>query len=310
MAIHQGQSKLKILIKAIRLPFFTATIVPVTLGSIVAWYDTGSFIWVRFFLAMTGALFMHAGTNLANDYFDHVSGCDEANATPTPFSGGSRVIQDGLIPPKKMLYLSLAFFTFGGIIGLYLNYLCGTNTIIILAAIGIFLGFFYSAKPFSIGYGGLGEIATGIGFGPLMVMGSYYAQTQNLPFKPFLISLPVGILIALVLFINEFPDYAADKNSGKNTLVVILNKRRAIALYHILLLSVYTVIVSLIIVRLLPIVSLMVFFSAPLALRAYNISKKNFDKIYELLPVNASTIGLHSLIGILLCFSFILDKIF
>src|SRR3989338_1591309 len=105
--------RLKVWLKAIRIPFFTATIIPVSLGSIVAWYDTDSFIWIRFGLAMLGALLIHAGTNLANDYFDHLTGCDEANLNHTPFSGGSRVIPEGLILPKKVLYASLLAFILG-----------------------------------------------------------------------------------------------------------------------------------------------------------------------------------------------------
>ncbi len=304
-----GQA-LKLWLKAIRVPFLTATIVPVVLGSIIAWYDTVNFGWMRFWLTMFGALLIHMGTNLANDYFDHLSGCDEANPTPTPFSGGSRVIQEGLIVPKKILCVSLASFILGGTIGLYLNYLCRGNTILILGIIGVFLGFFYTAKPFRIGYGSFGELAVGFGFGPLIVLGSYYVHAQSLTPEVFLASIPVGILIALVLFINEFPDYLADKTVGKRTVVVILGKRNAVALYHILLASVYLIIVSLVIFKFLPIACLIAFLSLPLALKAFAVSKKNFDKIYELLPANASTIGLHSLIGLLLCTGFVLDKIF
>jgi len=302
--------RLKIWLKAVRVPFFTATIIPVTLGSIAAWHDTNRFMWLRFWLAMLGALFIHSGTNLANDYFDHLSGGDAANPNPTPFSGGSRVIQQGLILPRNILFAFLASFILGGAIGLYLNYLCGKNIILILGIVGVFLGFFYSAKPLRIGYGSFGELAVAIGFGPLMVMGSYYVQAQSLPLKALLISIPIGILIALVLFINEFPDYVADKTIGKRTLVVILGKKRAVILYHILLASAYLVIIWLIIFKFLPIASLIVFLSLPLAFKAFLVSKNNFDKIYELLAANAATIGLHSLMGILLCVGFVLSKIF
>ncbi|NQT46884.1 MAG: 1,4-dihydroxy-2-naphthoate octaprenyltransferase, partial [Candidatus Omnitrophica bacterium] len=246
----------KVWIKAIRAPFFTATIIPVALGAIVAWNDTGGFMWVKFLLALSGALFIHAGTNLANDYFDHRSGCDEANPNPTPFSGGSRVIQDGAIPPQKILRASSGSFIIGGVIGLYLNYICKGNTILILGIIGIFLGFFYTAGPFRIGYGSLGELAVGVGFGPLMVLGSYYVQAGQLPLHIFLISIPVAILIALVLLINEFPDYVADKAVGKKTMVVILGKKDAVMVYHILLSAVYIIILSLVIGKILPILCL------------------------------------------------------
>lgn len=300
---------IKIWLKAIRAPFFTATIIPVALGSVIAWHDTGSFAWMRFWLTMIGVLFIHTGTNLANDYFDHVSGCDEANSTPTPFSGGSRVIQEGFIAPKRILYVSLTSFILGSAIGLYLNYLCKGNAILILGIIGVFLAFFYTARPFQIGYGNLGELAVGIGFGPLIVLGSYYVQAQQLPFKIFLISIPVGILIALVLFINEFPDYLADRSVGKETLVVRLGKKSAIALYHILLASVYLAVAVLVVFKFLPTMSLIIFLSLPLAMKAFIVSRKNFDKVYELLPANASTIGLHLVIGVLLSIGIALDRI-
>src|SRR3989338_2088894 len=228
---------LKIWIKAFRVPFFTATIVPIALGSVAAWCDTSRFLWLRFWLALFGGVLMHAGTNLANDYFDHISGCDEANPNPTPFSGGSRDIQEGLIPAKGVLKAFIICFVLGGAIGLYLNNICGRNIILILGIIGVFLGIFYTAKPFRIGYGSFGELAVGIGFGPLMVMGAYYVQAKTLPMSAFLISIPIGILIALVLYINEFPDYEGDKAVGKRTLVVILGKKNAALLYHILLAS-------------------------------------------------------------------------
>ena len=296
-------------VKAVRAPFFTAAIIPVALGSVIAWHDTSKFNWFHFSLVMLGAIFMHAATNLMNDYFDHLSGCDEANPNPTPFSGGSRVIQDGLITPRKILIAALIALSLGSLIGLYLNYICGGNVILILGIIGVLLAIFYTPKQFKIVYGGFGEIAVGIGFGPLMVMGSYYVQAQQLPFKIFLASLPIGILIALILFINEFPDYAVDKTVGKNTLVVILGKEKAIRLYHFLLLFTYLLILSFVLYNILPRIALIVFLSLPLALRAFKISQKNFERVYELLAANASTIALHSVIGLLLCAGFILDKI-
>ncbi len=296
-------------LKAMRLPFLTATIVPVTLGSIIAWHDTAGFIWSRFWLVILGASLIHIGTNLANDYFDHLSGADKANPNPTPFSGGSRVIQEGLILPKQILYASLAAFILGGLIGLYLNYLCGQNIILILGVIGVFLGFFYTAGPFSIGYKRFGELAVGIGFGPLMVMGAYFVQARNLPLSVFLVSVPIGILIALVVFINEFPDYASDKSVGKNTLVVVLGREKAVRLYHALLALTYLYVILLVVSKIMPLSCLIVFLSLPLALKAFTVSRYNFERLDKLLPANVSTIGLHLIFGLLLCAAYLLDKI-
>jgi 1,4-dihydroxy-2-naphthoate octaprenyltransferase len=300
---------IKLWIKEARAPFFSGTIVPVVLGSVLAWHDVSKFLWLDFGLTLIGAILIHAGTNMANDYFDHLSGCDEANPNPTPFSGGSRMIQNGLITPKKVLYASLITFILGGGIGLYLNYISGKNVILFLGIAGILLAFFYTAKPIQIGYSSFGELATGIGFGPLMVMGSYYVQAQQLPIKVFLVSIPIGILIALILYINEFPDYVADKAVGKRTLVVVLGKKKAATLYHILLIVTYLTILFLVIFKFLPFICLISLLSLPIAIKAFVVSRKNFDRIYELLPANASTIGLHSTIGLLLCVGVILDKI-
>lgn len=302
-------NRIVVWLKAMRLPFLTATIVPVTFGSVMAWHDRGGFIWLRFWLVILGASFIHIGTNLANDYFDYLSGADQANLNPTPFSGGSRMIQNGFILPKKILYASLAAFIFGSLIGFYLNYLCGQNVILILGILGVFLGFFYSARPFAIGYKMFGELAVGIGFGPLMVMGAYFVQARNLPLSVFLISLPLGMLIALVVLINEFPDYAPDKSVEKNTLVVVLGQKKAIVIYHILLALTYGYVILLVIFKIIPLFCLIVFLSLPWVLKAFTVSQKNFERVYELLPANASTIGLHSIFGLLLCIAYALDKV-
>lgn len=299
---------LKLWLRAMRVPFFTATIIPIIFGYLLAWRNGAAFLWRDFLVMLLGGIFIHAGTNLANDYFDYRARCDEANPTPTPFSGGSRVIQEGLIKPGKILFASLLFFGLGSAIGLYFNYVCGGNVILILGAIGVFLGFFHSYKPMRIGYGSLGELATGLGFGPLMVMGAYYVGARSLSTGIFLASLPIGILIALVLYINEFPDYAGDKAVGKRTLVVVLGKVRAVVLYQVLLLMQYVIIAELVIFRILPYACLVALLSLPVALKAFAVSRNNYDKVYELLPANVATIGLHSIVGFLLSIGIIVDK--
>lgn len=127
---------------------------------------------------------------------------------------------------------------------------------------------------------------------------------------PVLASIPVGILIALVLYINEFPDYDADKLVHKQTIIVILGKEKAIKLFHALLGLVYVYILVCITLNIFPLFTLIILLTLPLALKAYFISRKNFQKIYELIPANALTISLHLTIGLLLSVSFVFDKIF
>jgi 1,4-dihydroxy-2-naphthoate octaprenyltransferase len=301
--------KLKIWIKALRIPFLTVTIVPIILGSVIAYNETGHLNWLNFILALMGGSFIHMGLNLCNDYFDHISGNDEANSNPTPFSGGSRVIQDRLLPANSVLFASIRFFALGGMIGLYLNYIILGNVILGIGIIGICIAIFYTAPPLSLGYRGFGEIFVGLGFGPLMVLGSYYVQKQSLSVNPVWASIPVGVLTALILYINEFPDYSADASVNKKTVVVKMGKKKAAELFNYILLSSYVLILSGILLKFLPLSSLVVLLTIPLAIYITSTLKENHEKIQELLPANAGMIRLHLIFGLLLIASYLANSI-
>jgi 1,4-dihydroxy-2-naphthoate octaprenyltransferase len=302
-------TRLLIWLRAIRARFFTATLVPILLGSVVAWHGSGEFNWIYFLLALLGGVFIHAGLDLVNDYFDHTSGVDEINPYHNPFSGGSRVIQEGLLSPKQVFWASIICFAIGSAIGLLLDFNLPGHTLLIIGIVGVFLAFFYSASPIRIGYTSLGEVSCGLGFGPVMVLGSYYVQTGRLAWQPLWASIPVGVLIALVLYINEFPDYEADKKSSKKTLVVLFGKKRAIRFYLALLLLNYVLIIVGVAARVFPLTILISLLTIPFALRAARVARQNFDKVLELLPANAATIGLHLSLGLLLSGGYILDKV-
>jgi 1,4-dihydroxy-2-naphthoate octaprenyltransferase len=296
-------------ISAFRLPFVTASVVPVVLGAAVAWNSAGRLNWQVFWMVLVGVCLFQIGTNLTNDYFDHITKNDELNETPTPVSGGSRVIQEGLIAPKSVMLAALIFFGLGSLIGLFLVWQLKSGIILLLGIIGVFCGFFYTAFPLKIGYRGFGELVVGLCFGPLVVFGSYYAQTMNLSYAPFVASIPIAVLIGLVLYINEFPDHEADKLVNKRTVVVMLGKEASISIYHALLISIYIFTFICVSVCVFPPFTLVVFFSLPIALKAYTISKRSFANVRELLPANFLTINLHLLFGLLLSLGFVLDRL-
>jgi 1,4-dihydroxy-2-naphthoate octaprenyltransferase len=294
-------------LRAIRLPFLTATIVPVVLGATAAWHDTGVLLWPRFWIAAAGALLVHIGANLANEYWDHASGADPGDPPLTPLSGGSHVIQDGLIAPRAILGASLASLAVACALGVYLNGIARGNAILTLGLVGVFLGYFYSGAPLRLGYRGLGEAVIGLGFGPMMAAGSYYVQADALSTRVLLISVPVGLLIALVLLINGFPDREADAAAGKRTVVVLAGPRTAAALYRAGLAGVYVVVALLICSGVLPVHALGVFLTLPLAWRAYRAARDHYDRPVDLLPANEATIALHSLVGLILILALALD---
>jgi len=292
-----------------RAPFFQAVIVPSLLGTAIVWYRTGKFYWQYFLLATLAVVFINAGTNLTNDYFDHQSRSDDINREATPFSGGSRVIQENLISPGRIYRTSLIFFGLATLIGLYLTFARGL-LVLVIGILGVLSGYFYTASPIRIGYRGWGELVAGLNCGPLVVAGAYYVQAQTLSLEALFISIPVGLLIAAVLYINEFPDHACDKVAGKNTLIVTMGRERARKGFYSLLLGTYLFIILGTILRIVPwtvIVSLLTF---PLAWKAMKIVHSNYSSTQELIPAMSSTVTIHLSVGILLSFGYILARIF
>ncbi|MBV8463057.1 MAG: prenyltransferase, partial [Acidimicrobiales bacterium] len=182
---------------ATRLPFLTATFIPVGLGGAVAAYD-GRFEGLWFALALVAAVAVHLGLNMANDLFDDASGADAANVTPTPFSGGSRVLQYGLVSRRVMLVGCAACYAVALGLGLLLAVERGWP-LLAIGAVGIVLSLVYSGPPFRLVHRGLGEPVTALGFGPVMAEGTYFATTGHWSGAAALASIPVAILIALVL---------------------------------------------------------------------------------------------------------------
>ncbi|UCF79552.1 MAG: 1,4-dihydroxy-2-naphthoate octaprenyltransferase [Candidatus Eiseniibacteriota bacterium] len=302
--------KILLLAEELRAPFLTASIVPVLLGAAVAWSETGEFSLSLFLLALVAGVCLHAGTNVVNDYFDHKSGNDEINVEYVrPFTGGSRLIQKGLLSPRTVLVEALVLFAVGGAIGIYLAVVRGP-VILVLGVIGGLCGFFYTAPPVNIAARGVGELTVGLNFGVLMTLGSYYIQAGRFSTGAFLASLPVAILIADVLFINEFPDFTADKAVGKNHLVVRLGKERAVWGYLALTLSAYLAVLIPVMTRAIPPYCLLALVTVPIAMKAINTAILNYADSAKLAPANAATIMLHLFIGVLVAAGFILDRIF
>jgi len=302
-------SRLKTLIRILRAPFFTAVIVPTLVGGALAWRD-GDLHWGYWVLTLVGIVCINAAFDMSNDYFDHVPGTDDLNIASTPFSGGSRVIQEGIVTPRQMLIGSLIFYSVGCAIGVYLAAVRGW-AVLWLGIVGVFFAFFHNAPPVRI-YNlapGLGELAVGVGCGPLVVLGAYYVQRQQLTLEALLVSIPVGFLIAAVLYINGFPDLEADRLAGKKTVVVAVGRERAVAGYQALLVATYAWILVGVLARLFPPTLLLALLTAPLAWRAIRDARRFHSDIPRLIPVMAATIQVHLLTGLLLSMGYAIAKV-
>jgi 1,4-dihydroxy-2-naphthoate octaprenyltransferase len=308
--------KVKRWVQEVRVPFLTASAVPVALGGAIAFAATGLFDWWLFALTLIAGISLQAGTNTANDYFDHKSQNDEVNTEYVrPFTGGSRVIQKGLMTPRAVLIESIVLHLVAIIIGLYLVWQVGP-AILVLGAIGVFSSIFYTAPPFKLVNRGFGEFFIGLNFGPLMTFGAYYVQTGTLSWVPIVASLPVALLIAAVLYINEYPDYSADKAVGKKTLVVRFGKEQALRGYEALMFAPYAIILLGVAVALipggtaysgLPVFALLGLLTIPKALTATKAARNNYSDSILLIPAMASTIMAHLQTGLLLAAGFLLQ---
>jgi 1,4-dihydroxy-2-naphthoate octaprenyltransferase len=289
---------------ATRLPFLTATIVPVALGGAVAARDH-AFAWGWFALALVAAICVHLGLNIANDLFDDASGADSANVTPTPFSGGSRVLQRGLVSRAAMLRACIALYGAAIVIGLVLVATRGAGLLVIGAA-GVLVSIEYTAPPLRLVHHGLGELATAVGFGPLMTLGTYYVLARGASLEALYVSLPVALLIALVLYVNEVPDRASDASVGKRTLAVRWPRPRVVAFYRFVSMLAFGLILVGPIARITPGWTVLALVTFPMARRVQRDLARYYERPYALMPAMQANIGLHLFTGLLLLAGYVL----
>ncbi len=291
--------RLRAYVQLLRAPFLTATAVPVLVGTAVGTRRAGQLNPVAFALCFLGVALLHLGANVLNDYFDHLTGNDELNAAPTPFSGGSRVIQDGSISPRRALMVGVLLTAAGSAVGLFLDFTSPGHVVLLLGIFGVLAGWLYSAGPLRIGYRAGGEALVGLCFGPLVVLGAAYVQAGRLLPSALAASIPVGLLIAAVLLMNEFPDQDADRAVSKRTLVVILGRRRALSLLHAIIILAYVPVLGLPLTGLIPWPVLIVAATAPLAWHAIKSSRQSLNSSH--FPVASRAVMLlHLSFGLLL----------
>ncbi len=290
-----------------RAPFLTATLVPVIIAA--AWIAArglaAPFPWGLFWLVMLGAGAMHVAANTFNDYFDWTSGTDKVNNDYfMPYSGGSRSIELRLISEKGLRRLAFVSLAVASACGLAVLLATGRIWLLAFGAFGAFSTYFYTAPPLRLAARrGLGELLIGLNFGPLMVAGTVYALSGSLTWLDFFIGVPIGLFTTAILWINEFPDLKADEMSGKLNLVVTLGEERARWGYLFILVLAFGLIVLGVAYGWLPIGSLAMLLSLPVAWFTTRTLFRHYRE-RALIKGNAATIQLHMLAGLLLAIGF------
>ena len=273
------------LVSITRANFLPLTIVIVLAGLADAFYSHRTFLPIDAALVMVGALLTHASVNAFNNYFDYRSKID-AKTPKTPFSGGVDILVKGMMKPSEALTVCLFTLICAALIGVYFLVRL-FNVLLPLIVYGAIIIVFYT--PVLSRVPALSEIVAGSGFG-LMGLGVYVTQTGLIDAAGIAILIPITILVALLLFLNEFPDAEVDRVGGRRHIVILLGKRGSAWLYVAGEAATYASIILAVAVGAAPFPVLISLLSLPIAYKAGRLTLKNYDRTGDLVPALGSNV--------------------
>ena len=269
---------LKVWFTETRPGFLLLTPITYSIGLAVA-YVEGSFDALRAVLGLIGVILAHVSINVLNDYFDYRSGLD-FRTKRTPFSGGSGILPAGALEARKVYLFAVSCLAVGGIIGVYFALTTGWMLLPLVAFAAVSI-YFYTTH---LAHWFVGELITGINFGPLMALGGYFIMTGSYGLPALAAGVVPGILVGTLLFLNEFPDLEADRETGRRNAVISLGLETSSKLYAIFIGSTYAWIVLSILLRLMPPTALVAFVTLPLGVKAVRGVLREHSSFEGLIP--------------------------
>lgn len=290
---------LSVWLRVIRVRFLLASVIAVSVGLAMNWRQNSTIDPLAAVLTFAGVISLHASVDLLNDYWDYKRGIDTITKR-TKMSGGTGVLPEGLLKPSSVYRAGIGFLILGSVIGFYFVL---TDGIIIAVILGfaILSIYFYSTK---IVDSGLAEFFVTVK-GTMIVLGTYFIQSNQITLESILGGIVVGVLSSLVLFIASFPDHDADKSKGRKTLVIAVGKKNATFLFWVFPTISYSVIILGIAIGVFPLLSFITLFSIPLVVRAGLGLKRNFNSVDKLIPSMSSTLMFSRITGALFVLSFL-----
>lgn len=256
--------------KAARPRTLTATYAPLGLAAVIA-LEHGVFDLVRFVLSLIAALLLQISANLINEYFDFKRGADELKT-----AGQGMIIKNAVLTPRAVLVGAVVTVLLGIVIGLFLLTQSG-SLLFWIGLGGVLVVITYTAGPFPLAYNGLGEVAVFIFMGPLMVLGAYYVMAREFSWTPVIAGLPIGFMVAAIMHANNNRDLEADRAVNKRTLAVRLGRAGSRIEYVVLVGGAYAAVVVLILLRVMPMTTLLVLVTLPEANRLIGIVRTHED---------------------------------
>ncbi|MFB5636509.1 MAG: prenyltransferase [Nitrosopumilus sp.] len=291
---------LSVWFRVIRVRFLLASVIAVSVGLSLNWWQNSSLDVFDALLTFAGVMALHASVDLLNDFWDFRRGID-TKTKRTKMSGGTGVLPEGLLKPSSVYRAGIAFLILGTVIGGFFVITDGI-TIAIILAFAILSIYFYSTK---IVDSGLGEFFVAVK-GSMIVIGTFFIQSGQISIESILAGIVVGSLSSLVLFIASFPDHDADKSKGRKTLVIAVGKQNAAKLFWIFPLISYSAIIIGVATNLFPVLSLISLFGIPLMVKSGFGLRKNYDSIDNLVPYMSSTLMFGRITGALFVIGFLI----
>ncbi len=285
VAVVNFAQKAKTWLGQIRAPFLILSVMLVLIGGAVAAAD-GVFNGLRFALVMLGVTLSHIAVNLFNELSDHKTKIDHITQR-TPFSGGSGTLQAGLTTLRAVTLVAYGASGVALTIGLYLAWAAGWTLLLFVLAGGFAARFYTSHLARWI----MGELAAGLCLGTFVVLGTYYALASTLTTAVIWVSIAPGILTALLLLLNEFPDAEADRQGGRRHLVIVLGWKKAAVIYVAALAANYFLLIAGVLVGMLPPTVLLALLTTPLALKAGRIALQFEGDIKKIVRALGANVG-------------------
>lgn len=290
-------SKKKLWYAAIKPPMYSVAVMPIWVGSMVAYSETRSLNPVIFFTFLVSAILILAWENLSNDVFDSETGVDVNKANSVVNITGN----------KSLVFWIANFFLLSGLAGILSIALWQRDfTVIGLILACCAIGYVYQGPPFRLSYKGLGEPLCFVAFGPLAFGAVYYSQTQSWSSVNFLASIGIGIATSLVLFCSHFNQVKDDAAIGKKSPVVRLGAKRSAELLPWICGSFYALTILFVILKVFPFWTLLSLLSFPIAKQLCHTIGSQYDQPHKLLRCRLIAVKLHFWYGLLFGLGFLL----
>ncbi|MEM0272112.1 MAG: prenyltransferase [Thermoprotei archaeon] len=259
-------------LKAVRPAYLPASLIPVGVGLAYAWGATHTFKPIYAAITLLGIALAHMSADLFNDYFDYIHGTDQLSKL-RGLSGGSGVLVNGLLSPRQVLRGGFTLLGLALLCGVYLTLSVGI-AILLLMMLGALSIYAYTSLLQRVGLGeltlALERVAT--------VLGTYYVQTRTIVIQPIILGATLGVLSIYMVYYAAFPDYDADRQTGKKTLVVILGYKKAIELAPLIPAISYIILAISIALKLLPYTTLITLVVLPLCYQSITRLRRPTDQ--------------------------------